>query len=446
MRLAALPGLLALGRIFRHPMGRVGASLVLAFAVIAIFTPLIAPYDPALQDFDELMPPDPSHWLGTDQFGRDVLSRVLYASRVALLVGCFAAALGGSVGVAVGLLAGYFQGWIDASSDCPTSATDPRAYDSDVCLLQRFSQNLLTNPPVNDLEAKALMGISLGAMASCCGPVAVPLQLGWGALTPLIVSYAVTHSSAPASDLWKGLGESALNVEAEYGGHSLLPLLSGQLLGSIEDTYKVIAAAATAYPPMRSILPSLAILGNDYAGNSYLIFPNGFEAVKVPAAQGSYDSTQWVVPPGQAYLLSVAVSGTGVGSVSSFPFGIACGSACSASYPAGTTVLLAADAAGTSLFQGWTGACTGTGPCVVTMNSDVTVAAAIAPPPPDNACCMGYFDAYCTVYGPGGCWRDFASTYVNGVCQAPASGYPGPWIATPGPCNCDPALYVVCSP
>ena len=82
MRLAALPGLLALGRIFRHPMGRArGASLVLAFAVIAIFTPLIAPYDPALQDFDELMPPDPSHWLGTDQFGRDVLSRVLYASR-----------------------------------------------------------------------------------------------------------------------------------------------------------------------------------------------------------------------------------------------------------------------------------------------------------------------------------------------------------------------------
>src|SRR5262249_50300480 len=112
LRLAALPGR-TLGRIFRHPMGRVGASIVLAFVAIAVLAPLIAPSDPALQDFDELTAPSLMHWLGTDQFGRDVLTRVLYASRSALLVGCTAAALGGSVGVVAGLLAGYFQNWID---------------------------------------------------------------------------------------------------------------------------------------------------------------------------------------------------------------------------------------------------------------------------------------------------------------------------------------------
>jgi peptide/nickel transport system permease protein len=115
MSLAAIPGSAPLLRVFRHPMGRVGGTIVLAFLAIAVLAPLVAPYDPALQDFDELMPPGLEHWLGTDQFGRDVLSRVLYASRVAITVGTVAALLGGSVGVAAGLAAGYFQSWVDTA-------------------------------------------------------------------------------------------------------------------------------------------------------------------------------------------------------------------------------------------------------------------------------------------------------------------------------------------
>lgn len=111
---AMVAGLLVIRRIFTHPMGRVGGSIVLFFLVVALFVPLLAPFDPAFQDADnELIAPDLTHWLGTDQFGRDVLSRVMHASRVALVVGCTASVLGGLVGVTVGLLAGYFQSWID---------------------------------------------------------------------------------------------------------------------------------------------------------------------------------------------------------------------------------------------------------------------------------------------------------------------------------------------
>jgi peptide/nickel transport system permease protein len=101
-------------RIFAHPMGRFGGSIMLIFVFLAIFAPLVSPFDPAFQDGDnELMPPDLIHWLGTDQFGRDVLSRIISASQIAMIVGCIAAALGGLVGVTIGLLAGYFQSWVD---------------------------------------------------------------------------------------------------------------------------------------------------------------------------------------------------------------------------------------------------------------------------------------------------------------------------------------------
>jgi peptide/nickel transport system permease protein len=103
-----------LRRIFANRMGRIGASIMLLFLVLAIFAPVLSPFDPAFQDGDnELAPPDLAHWLGTDQFGRDVLSRVIDASRVAVVVGCIAARLGGVVGVTVGLLAGYYQRWVE---------------------------------------------------------------------------------------------------------------------------------------------------------------------------------------------------------------------------------------------------------------------------------------------------------------------------------------------
>src|SRR3712207_6716348 len=94
--------------------GRGVAALVLAAVIVggALFAPLLAPYDPAVQDLTQkLEPPNREHFLGTDQFGRDVLSRILFGGRISLLTGVGAVAIGATIGVIVGLLAGYRGGW-----------------------------------------------------------------------------------------------------------------------------------------------------------------------------------------------------------------------------------------------------------------------------------------------------------------------------------------------
>jgi peptide/nickel transport system permease protein len=108
----------------RHALGNwrvlVGGSLLLLLAVAAILAPAIAPYDPLDQDLAaQLAPPDwhfgvDAHALGTDSLGRDVLSRLIYGSRVALTVALLAGVLTGLVGTSLGLAAGFFGGWIDA--------------------------------------------------------------------------------------------------------------------------------------------------------------------------------------------------------------------------------------------------------------------------------------------------------------------------------------------
>ena len=88
--------------------------LALVFLVAAIAAPWIAPHDPTgLNLAVRLSPPGPGHWMGSDELGRDILSRLLYGSRVSLLVGVSVVALSLSVGLIVGALSGYYGGWLD---------------------------------------------------------------------------------------------------------------------------------------------------------------------------------------------------------------------------------------------------------------------------------------------------------------------------------------------
>lgn len=101
-------------RRFRHHRLAMASLVVLAVVVgAAVLAPLIAPWDPAAISSDFSAAPSAAHWLGTDQIGRDVFSRLLYATRVSLLVGVAAAAASTIVGVVLGLLSGYFGGVID---------------------------------------------------------------------------------------------------------------------------------------------------------------------------------------------------------------------------------------------------------------------------------------------------------------------------------------------
>jgi peptide/nickel transport system permease protein len=102
-------------RVLRRPTARLGAAIVAGFLLLAILGPTIAPYDPFEQDFSEaLAAPSASHPFGTDQYGRDALSRVIHGARFALLSILVADGLALVVGSALGLIAGFYGGWIDS--------------------------------------------------------------------------------------------------------------------------------------------------------------------------------------------------------------------------------------------------------------------------------------------------------------------------------------------
>ncbi len=104
-----------LGEVLQRPLGALGFVIVLAFVVVTIFAPLIAPYDPAKQDFDHLLaPPSSVHILGTDQVGRDTFSRLVYGARIAIAAAFPAVSAALFFGLLGGTLAGYIGGWVDS--------------------------------------------------------------------------------------------------------------------------------------------------------------------------------------------------------------------------------------------------------------------------------------------------------------------------------------------
>jgi peptide/nickel transport system permease protein len=108
--------LATLARLVRHPAGAFGLGLIAFLGLVALCAPLVAPYDPlAQQDRAELEKPSAAHPFGTDELGRDLLSRVIYGARTSLLVGILAVAMGSIIGVSTGLAAGYVGGWLDAT-------------------------------------------------------------------------------------------------------------------------------------------------------------------------------------------------------------------------------------------------------------------------------------------------------------------------------------------
>lgn len=102
-------------RLHHNAAGWVGLWLTLLVLAAAIAAPLLAPYDPT-QMFREarLAAPSGAHWMGTDELGRDVLSRVLYGAQVSVKVGVIAVGIGALGGAIFGLISGYYRGWVDS--------------------------------------------------------------------------------------------------------------------------------------------------------------------------------------------------------------------------------------------------------------------------------------------------------------------------------------------
>jgi len=102
------------GWVKKHPLGAAGLVVVMAMILMAALADLISPFDPVLNKFEDmLLPPDAVYWMGTDQFGRDVLSRIIHGSRTALFVGFTAAFVGATLGLVLGVGSAYFGGRFD---------------------------------------------------------------------------------------------------------------------------------------------------------------------------------------------------------------------------------------------------------------------------------------------------------------------------------------------
>ena len=98
----------------RKPLGAIGAVFLLAFVGVAMLAPVLATHDPDLNNYRaRVKPPSAEHWFGTDNFGRDIYSRVVYGARISMYIGVLATLLGTSLGALAGLLSGFFGGRID---------------------------------------------------------------------------------------------------------------------------------------------------------------------------------------------------------------------------------------------------------------------------------------------------------------------------------------------
>ena len=104
----------ALGLARRQPLGAAGLFVVLTMVFMAVFADVITPYDPEANDFEFMLAaPNSTYWLGTDQFGRDQLTRIIYGARTALYVGFVCAFIGAFAGLVLGVASAYFGGMFD---------------------------------------------------------------------------------------------------------------------------------------------------------------------------------------------------------------------------------------------------------------------------------------------------------------------------------------------
>jgi peptide/nickel transport system permease protein len=103
-----------MSRALRNPLAFWGLVIIAIVLALALLAPVLAPYDPDAIDVKSiLLPPSTAHWMGTDGLGRDVFSRMLFGSRISLLVGFVAVGIATLIGVILGAISGYYRGWVD---------------------------------------------------------------------------------------------------------------------------------------------------------------------------------------------------------------------------------------------------------------------------------------------------------------------------------------------
>ncbi|EXU68196.1 ABC transporter permease [Streptomyces sp. PRh5] len=264
---APLAPLSRLRLLTRNKLALTGAAAAALLVLIAVCAPLIAPYDPARPDFTAaLRPPGWAHWLGTDDLGRDQLSRVVYGVRASLQIGLLAVALAFAAGVPLGLIAGYYGRFADS-------------------VVSRLTDTLLAFPfLVLAVGLATILGPSLLNATIAVGVSQIPAVIRITRAETLrlkhldYVAAAVANGGGDGTVLFRHIlpgALSALTVQATVGiptaiiGEALLSFL-GLGVQPPSPSLGVMLSSAQAYiaaAPWMAVFPGLAIIAATLAFN-----------------------------------------------------------------------------------------------------------------------------------------------------------------------------------
>jgi ABC-type dipeptide/oligopeptide/nickel transport system permease subunit len=192
-----------LRQLLRHKLAAIGLVIIVVLALLTALAPVLAPYDPHAQDlYNVLSGPSPAHWLGTDNVGRDLLSRFLYGGQVSLLVGVCTIMVAAVIGIVLGLVAGYLGGATDAA-------------------VMRITDAFMCIPPL----------IFVLILAAALGPgihnVAVAIVLfGWTGFTRIVRGQVLLVRELPFIEAARAAGASPIRIMLKHIlPNTLAPLL-----------------------------------------------------------------------------------------------------------------------------------------------------------------------------------------------------------------------------
>lgn len=212
----------ALRRFFRRPAAVLGAAIILVFVIGALFAPYLAPYGPDETNFIKARRgPSAEHWLGNDELGRDLLSRLIYGAQISGRIGIIAVAIGLVFGVPLGLLAGYYGGWVDSGV---MRLTD---------VLLSFPSTLLA------IGMVAILGPGLNNAIISVGVVAIPVYIR------LVRASAMSVKENDYVAAARALGAS----DARIMWRHVLPQCLGPILvqSSLQIATAILAAAGLGF-------------------------------------------------------------------------------------------------------------------------------------------------------------------------------------------------------
>ena len=195
----------------RSALGKLGLIIVSFFVIVAVAAPWIAPFDPFSFVGDPFLKPSSTHILGTDQVGRDILSRVIYGTRISLLIGLVASAMTIGLGTVIGLVSGYLGGWVDNA-------------------LMRITDLFIIIPA---LPLMLIMASILGK--GMTNIIIVITVVGWTATARMVRSQTLSLKERPFTEASRAIGSTDLHTIARHIVPNVFPLVFANGMIAIVD-------------------------------------------------------------------------------------------------------------------------------------------------------------------------------------------------------------------